>query len=312
VPRKLRVEYPGAIYHVMNRGDRREPIFKDDADRRRFLDTLAEACGKTGWQVLAYCLMPNHFHLVMETPQANLVAGMKWFLGTYTSRFNRRHKLFGHLFSGRYKALIVDGSGNGYLRTVCDYVHLNPARANLLKPGMALREYPWSTWPAYLKNPKKRPSWLRVDRLLGEYHISADSAAGRRRLEETLEQRRGAMEGNAFKMIRRGWFLGDNALKQELLAQMSERAGKSHYGPELRESAEAKAERIVAEELKRLGLREDELSRRRKGDGKKARIARRVRRETVVTLGWIADRLRMGSVSMVAHCLRRQGVRSEN
>ena len=97
--RKLRVEYPGAIYHLMNRGDRREPIFKDDEDRQRFLGTLGEACVKTGWQVHAYCLMSNHFHLVIETPQANLVRGMKWLLGVYTSRFNRRHKLFGHLFS---------------------------------------------------------------------------------------------------------------------------------------------------------------------------------------------------------------------
>src|SRR5207245_1677875 len=123
VARKLRVEYPGAIYHVMNRGDRREAIFKDSADRQRFLDTLGEACLKTGWQVLAYCLMPNHFHLVLETPQANLVAGMKWLLGVYTSRFNRRHKLVGHLFSGRYKSLIVDGRGKGSLRTGCDSVH---------------------------------------------------------------------------------------------------------------------------------------------------------------------------------------------
>jgi len=118
--RKLRVEYAGAIYHVLNRGDRREPIFNDGPDRRRFLETLAETCAKTGWQVHAYCLMPNHFHLVVEMPQANLVVGMKWFLGTYTSRFNRRQKLFGHLFSGRYKALVVEGSGTGYLRTVGD------------------------------------------------------------------------------------------------------------------------------------------------------------------------------------------------
>lgn len=102
MPRKLRVEYPGAIYHLLNRGDRREPIFRDDPDRERFLGTLGEACAKTDWQVHAYCLMSNHFHLVVETPQANLVAGMKWFLGTYTARFNRRHQLFGHLFSGRY------------------------------------------------------------------------------------------------------------------------------------------------------------------------------------------------------------------
>jgi len=169
--RKLRVEYGGAIYHVMNRGDRREPIFQDDADRECFLATLAAACAKTGWQVHALCLMPNHFHLVVETPQANLVAGMKWLLGTYTARFNRRHKISGHLFSGRYKALIVDGSGNGYLKTVCDYVHLNPARAKLLGREQALSEYRWSSWPEYLKSPGQRPAWLRVDRLLGEYRI---------------------------------------------------------------------------------------------------------------------------------------------
>ena len=83
--RKLRIQYPGAIYHVMNRGDRQEPIFGDDRDRQRFLETLTEACEKTGWQVHAFCLMSNHFHLVVETPQPNLVAGMKWFLGTYTA-----------------------------------------------------------------------------------------------------------------------------------------------------------------------------------------------------------------------------------
>ena len=92
MPRKLRLEYAGAIYHVMNRGNRRENIFRDDADRRRFLETLDESCAKTQWQLHAYCLMRNHFHLVIETPQANLVAGMKWLLGTYTGRFNRRHK----------------------------------------------------------------------------------------------------------------------------------------------------------------------------------------------------------------------------
>ena len=119
--RKLRIQYAGAVYHVMNRGDRREAIFHDDQDRRCFVDTLGEACAKTAWQVHAYCLMPNHFHLVVETPQANLVAGMKWLLGAYTGRFNRRHRAFGHLFSGHYKALIAEGSGNGYLRTVCGW-----------------------------------------------------------------------------------------------------------------------------------------------------------------------------------------------
>jgi REP element-mobilizing transposase RayT len=301
--RKLRVEYAGAIYHVMNRGDRREAIFKDDKDRQCFLATLDEACKKTGWQIHALCLMPNHFHLVVETPQPNLVAGMKWFLGTYTSRFNWRHKLFGHLFSGRYKSLIVDGSGNGYLRTVCDYVHLNPARANLLTPEMPLRKYPWSTWPAYLQKPAKRPGWLRVDRLLGEYRIPEDSAAGRRRLEEALEQRRGVEEGDAFERIRRGWFLGAEALKEQLLAQVSEKAGKWHYGEAVQESAKAKAERIVKEALTRRKWDEKMLALRRKGDAAKLAIAQRLRRETTVTLGWIAERLQMGTRTHLAHLL---------
>ena len=132
MPRTMRVEYPGAIYHVMDRGDRREDIFVDDVDRQDFLKTLAEACQKAGWQVHAYCLMRNHFHTVLETPNANLVEGMRWFLSAYTIRLNHRQKLFGHVFSGRYQALLVEGSGDGYLKTACDYVHLNPARAGLL------------------------------------------------------------------------------------------------------------------------------------------------------------------------------------
>jgi putative transposase len=98
MPRPLRIEYEGARYHVMSRGDRREAIFLDDADRNEFLRTLGQACTKTAWQVHAYCLMSNHFHLVVETPRPNLALGMKWFLGTYTQRFNRRHKHWGHLF----------------------------------------------------------------------------------------------------------------------------------------------------------------------------------------------------------------------
>ena len=191
---------------------------------KRFVTTLSEACIKTDWQVHAYCLMKNHFHLVVETPEANLVAGMRWFLSTYTARFNRRHKQFGHLFSGRYKSLIVDGSGNGYLRTVCDYVHLNPVRAKLLLPEQRVSDYVWSSWPEYLKAPEGRPRWLRVDRLLGEVGIPADSAAGRAELENDLERRRAEEED--YKGIRRGWCLGGETFREELLAQARAVAGE--------------------------------------------------------------------------------------
>ena len=304
--RKLRVEYPGAIYHVMNRGDRRELIFMDDADRQRFVETLGEGCVKTRWQVHAYVLMPNHFHLVVETPGPNLVAGMKWFLGTYTSRFNRRHKLFGHLFSGRYKALIVDGSESGYLKSVCDYVHLNPARAKLVAADQPLRSFAWSSWPAYLLAPSKRPAWLRVDRLLGEWGIPKDSPAGRQRLEQALEERRGAEDGEEFKPIRRGWCLGKEAFRKELLAQMSERLGPEPYGAERAETAEAQAEQIIAAEFKRRRWREGEWKKRPKGDAEKVELAARLRAETTMTVSWIAERLGMGTRGHLNHLLHRR------
>jgi len=304
--RKLRVEYPGAIYHVMNRGDRRDLIFMDDADRQRFVETLGEACAKTGWQVHAYVLMPNHFHMVVETLRPNLVAGMKWLLSTYTSRFNRRHKLVGHLFSGRYKSLIIDGSGNGYLKSVCDYVHLNPARAKLVAADAPLQSFVWSSWPAYLLAPSKRPGWLRVDRLLGGWGIPKDSPAGRQRLAQALEERRGAEDGEEFKPIRRGWCLGEKSFQKELLAQMSERLGAEHYGEERAETAEALAEQIIAAELKRRRWQEDELKKRPKGDAAKVALAARLRAGTTMTVGWIAERLEMGTRGHLNHLLYRK------
>jgi len=293
----------------MNRGDRREAIFTDDADRRRWLETLTEACQKTGWQVQAYCLMRNHFHLVIETPQANLVAGMKWLLGTYTSRYNRRHKEFGHLFSGRYKALIVEGSGNGYLKTVCDYVHLNPARAKVLKPRQALSEFAWSSYPQYLQEPRRRPCWLRVDRLLGEWGIPKDSPAGRRVFEERMEWRRGEDLRGEFKRVERGWCLGGDQFRQELLEQVETRPGPSHFGEAVQEAEAAQAERLVVEGLKRMGWSEADLLARRKGEPKKVALARELRSQTTLPLAWIAERLQMGSRGHLAWLLqqRRKG-----
>jgi REP element-mobilizing transposase RayT len=305
MPRPLRIEFEGAIYHVVNRGDRREPIFRDDADRKRFLETLGEACAKTDWQVQALCLMGNHFHLVVETPKGNLVAGMKWFLGTYTARFNRRHKLCGHLFSGRYKALLVDAASPGYFRTVCEYVHLNPVRARLLAAEPRLRDYAWSSYPEYLKPPTRRWPWLRVQRLLGEMRLPKDSAAGRREFARQMEARRRQKGGDAaWAAIRRGWFFGADELKRELLAQASERVGAQHYGAERQESGAAKAERLVREGLAALAWEEADLRRRRKGDPGKVRLARRLRQETTMTLAWIAQRLHMGVGTHVSNLLR--------
>ncbi len=304
--RKLRVEYPGAIYHVINRGDRREDIFLTDKDRELFLETLQEACGKTGWHVLAYCLMRNHFHLVLETPRANLVAGMKWFLGTYTARFNRRHKLFGHLFSGRYKSLIVDGSGHTYLKTVCDYVHLNPVRAGLLAADALLSTFPWSSYPEYLKAPSRRRPWLKVERLFGAHGVPRDTALGRNEFERRMEARHAEGTDADWKKVRRGWALGSEEFRKELLARMDTPVGQSHYGPELRESDEEKAGRLIAEEIAKLKFPRVDFSTMSKGDQRKVDIAARLRRETSVSLRWIADELKMGSIAYAARLLQER------
>jgi REP element-mobilizing transposase RayT len=288
----------------MNRGDRREAIFNDDQDRLLFLETLGEACEKTDWQIHAWCLMHNHFHLVTETPRGNLVEGMQWLLGVYTNRFNHRQKEFGHLFSGRYKALHVDGSGNGYLKAVCDYVHLNPVRAGLLAAEQALQAYAWSSYPLYLKEPACRPVWLRVERLLGEWGIPRDSPAGREHFSACIEARRRAEANGEFEPL--GWCHGSEEFRQELLAQVSERASAKHAGEEIRQSALAKAQRIAAEELTWLHWGEEDLERRRKSDLQKIRIAVRLRRETTMTLEWIAERLRMGTPTHVAALLQRR------
>ena len=112
--RQIRIEYDGAAYHVLARGNQGQAIFADDLDRKVWLETLAEACEKTGWRIHAYVMMGHHYHVLVETPEGNLVAGMKWLQGTYTQRYNSRHSVFGHLFQGRYKALVVEGAAGNY------------------------------------------------------------------------------------------------------------------------------------------------------------------------------------------------------
>lgn len=250
--------------------------------------------------------MRNHFHLVIETPRANLVDGMKWFLGTYTSRFNRRHQYSGHLFSGRYKSLIVDGSGTGYLRTVCDYVHLNPARAKLLKPAHQLHDYPWSSYPLYLKPRSDRPNWLRVDRVLGESGIPKDSPAGRQEFYKRMELRRWEHHDDTYQQIRRGWAFGSQEFRAELLAAVTATNGDCVRGDELVESEQQRAERILREELRKLGWTSRHLQDTPKNDPRKLRIARRLRDQTTMTWTWISTHLHTGVWRYLANTLHDQ------
>ena len=154
--RPLRIEYPNAFYHVMSRGLNRQAIYLKNDDCEIFLDTLKETCRLFGIRTLSYCLMPNHYHLLLTTPQANLSRAMRHLNGVYTQRFNRLHKKDGPLFRGRYKAILVQE--DEYLTHLIRYIHLNPTQANLAKDP---KTYPWSSHMRYLKAGDQKP-WLYV------------------------------------------------------------------------------------------------------------------------------------------------------
>ena len=160
--RPLRLEFAHALYHVTSRGDRREDIYHDDADRQAWLSVLAQVCKRFNWTVHAYCLMSNHYHLLVETPDANLSAGMRQLNGVYTQLTNRAHRRVGHVFQGRFKAIVVDK--DNYLLELARYVVLNPVRAGMVEePG----QWPWSSYGAMLA-PGWLPGadWLATDKLL--------------------------------------------------------------------------------------------------------------------------------------------------
>ena len=316
MPRQIRIQFPGAFYHVMARGDRREPIFLDDDDKTLFLDTLSEACGKTGWHVHAYALMGNHYHIVVETPEPNLVKGMTWLQTTYTTRFNARHRLRGHLFGDRYKAVLVQHGEGDYFRTLLDYVHLNPVRSRLADPAHGIDRYPWTSLTYYKLPPSKRKKWqIAATGLSSAGH--PDTAAGRRKFLETLEWRAKAERAEAAGLteiddqplqstLRRGWYFGSQAFRENLLKLADKtiarkRHNPNYHGAELVQHGERRALEIVRRGLAEFDLTPEELPTLPKGDPRKATIALAVKRETAMKLKWIASQLHMGSTSNVSH-----------
>lgn len=168
--RPLRLEFAGALYHVTSRGDRREDIYVDDADRHDWLAVLALVCERFNWVVHGYCQMTNHYHLLVETVDGNLSQGMRQLNGLYTQRFNRRHQQVGHLFQGRYKAILVQKEA--HLLELSRYVVLNPVRAGMVdSPG----DWPWSSYCACVQD-QFAPPWLDTDWLLGQFGAQRSSA----------------------------------------------------------------------------------------------------------------------------------------
>ncbi len=313
--RNPRIEFEGAVYHVMSRGNHQEPIFLDDHDNRIFLDALKEVCGRTGWIVHAFVLMGNHYHLLIETPEAHLVDGMRWLQGTYTKRFNIRHKKWGHLFQGRYKALLVDPEGD-YFQTVSNYIHLNPARVKGYEfKNSKLGEYRWSSYPLYLR-PSERPGWLCVERTLGSVGLS-DDRSGRERYCRTMQKRVLEIGGSEtpwdvderWAKIRRGWCLGGDEFRDEMVAKldgvMKGKRRDSFVGSESRKHDMVEADRLLCKGMAGVGLSADELALSKRSDPRKMVVAWLIRRNTVVRNEWISKRLHMGRASKLSFFVKQ-------
>jgi putative transposase len=200
--RPLRIEFPGAIYHVTSRGDRREPIFDDDADRQTYLATVGEALDRFDACALAYCLMDNHYHLVLHTRRANLSMLMRHINGVYTQAYNRRHCKVGHLFQGRFKAILVDG--DAYLLEVCRYVDLNPVRANMVAHPI---DWPWSSYRAHVGSQVPQ-AWLDTPAVHG-YLLGRDVSTSRDAKRAALRYAKLVEQGKDVRL----W---DDALKQQI------------------------------------------------------------------------------------------------
>jgi len=173
--RPLRIEFSGALYHVTSRGDGQKDIYLDDEDRRDFLSVLASVCKRFNWTVHAYCLMSNHYHLLLETPDSNLSQGMRQLNGVYTQHFNLAHERVGHVFQGRYKAIIVQK--DSYLLELSRYIVLNPVRARMVR---SVKDWPWSSYRASC-GMTASPEWLSTDWLLSTFAKTRKVAVDRYR-----------------------------------------------------------------------------------------------------------------------------------
>ena len=199
--RPLRVEYPGAFYHVINRGNNQEKIFKNDRDKEKFLEYLEKANERFSIIIHTYCLMNNHFHLLVETPEPNLSVAMQWINVSYATYFNRKHGRHGHLFQGRFKAILIDA--DEYLKHLSRYIHLNPVRAKMVSLPS---KYQWSSYSALI-GKLKAPPFHKTDWLLSNFGKSKKEA--RRNYQDFVEGMDLKTIENPHNQITEGFILGD-------------------------------------------------------------------------------------------------------
>jgi REP element-mobilizing transposase RayT len=314
----------------MCRGNNGQETFINDDGRRLFLSTLTEVCGQTGWQIHAYVLMSNHYHLLLETPEANLVEGMSWFQGAYTQRFNSMFQRRGHLYQGRYKAIPVQTDprhgGLEYFRQISSYIHLNPFRANLCGEGLPqpLESYRWSSYPAYIgKDRGKRPEWLVRSKVLSTWGLEEGKSGYLKGYQQKIERvmnfeldplAAGASYGQADagkrgefeKQVKHGWFIGSESYREYLDRYLKDRTKNDNYrGGQRRDHDLSEAERLLVMGLKELKVTEEEILTSKSVRLEKQALVWLIKSHTTVRGSWLAERLQMGHPMNVSRALSR-------
>jgi len=298
MPRRLRIQYPGAIYHVMARGNARQDIVCDDLDRERLGTLLGRTVLRYQWRVFAFVFLTNHLHLVLKTPLPNLSKGMQSFLSTYANVWARRHRFVGHVFQGRYRTELVEDET--YLWVLTRYVHLNPVRAGLVADPAA---WPWSSYPGYAGLPRQW-EWVAEGDLLsawgGEFGGPDAGAAYRRFVTAGLAEPPSAPWAQA----RHGWILGSAAFIETL---------RQHVGKSLPRERRREARQALEIDLPRLcevvsasyGVDPSEFQRRGSRHPARAALAYLARRYTAITNAGLVPVLGVSRVESVPNLTRR-------
>ena len=305
MPRRPRIEYEDAIYHVMNRGNYRDDIFLVKNSGAVFEKTLFETCGRFGWVLQAYIAMSNHYHLALQTPDTNLAKGMQWFQSTFGNRFNRLINQRGHIFQGRYKALLIEN--NHYLLQVVNYIHLNPVRAGLVHINQ-LQSYLLSSFPKFFK--KNRPVCLQCEDWLTLVGDLKPTAAGMRCYHQYLKycnesnpEKQKAMYGQ----LCRGWYIGTKEGKKALLKKVFE--GSAAPGVDIGHFGDAVGEVLLTQGLLRLDKTNEDLI----TDGKccewKVVLASWIKSQCAVSNQWLSDHLHMGSIYTISRVVAQENRR---
>jgi REP element-mobilizing transposase RayT len=307
--RKLRIEFEGAIYHVLNRGNYRRDLFTSAGEAQAFVEALQEAVKIHGWRLHAYAVMRNHYHLALQTPQPNLKDGMHWLQSTFATRFNRLRGERGHLFQGRYQALLVENDVS--LGRLVNYIHLNPVRAGIVPPEQ-VAIFRWSSLRAFVGGTRfaglEAGDWLRAAGLADDAEGWATYSQQLRELASSPEEQ----ERLGFGAMSRGWAIGTEGWRRALAKDHAALAFTPGLAAnEARALREARWQTTLADALAEAMLTLEDLRVSNRSAPWKLELALKVRETCGASLAWLGANMNLGSADATRSLLSRQRARSK-